>query len=203
MEPVTIKPPIDAQPRDPASKFHASGAPLGPTLLAFWRWANSNLVSTAFRGNLAEFLVWCAVDGVGNVRATWDEVDVITKDGLLVEVKSAAYLQDWGQARPSRIGWGIAPSRAWDRARGQRADEPKRHSQVYVLCLLHNQDRDTLDPMDVDQWTFFVVATGVINRDFPNQKTLALSRIDQLVRAGDVRKVSFQALPDAVRWAAS
>jgi hypothetical protein len=37
--------------------FHSIGASLGYTLLDFWRWSASDLVSNATRGRLAEFIV--------------------------------------------------------------------------------------------------------------------------------------------------
>lgn len=63
----------------------------------------SDLLHNAFRGQLAEFLVSRALGCEAATRPGWDEYDLLTPDGVPVEVKSAAYLQSWEQARPSTI----------------------------------------------------------------------------------------------------
>jgi hypothetical protein len=66
------------------------------TLLDFWQWAYSDLLSNTNRGRLAEFIVARALSlGLTDVRIEWDAVDLVTPTGVKVEVKSAAYLQSW------------------------------------------------------------------------------------------------------------
>jgi len=72
------------------------------TVYDFWRFAMSDLLMNNVRGYLAEFLVARAVQAVGQ-RIEWDAFDVLTPDGVKVEVKSSAYLQVWDQRAPSRI----------------------------------------------------------------------------------------------------
>lgn len=67
----------------------------------FWTFATSNLSTNNVRGYLAEFLVAKAV-GASGVRVEWDAFDVLTPEGIRVEVKSAGYLQAWSQRRLSR-----------------------------------------------------------------------------------------------------
>jgi hypothetical protein len=42
--------------------FHSGGLDLGFSLLEFWRWRSSDLVSNTLRGVLAEFIVAKALD---------------------------------------------------------------------------------------------------------------------------------------------
>ena len=41
--------------------------------------------------------------------------------------------------------------------------EKERKAQVYVFCVLGKDDQLNVDPLDVDQWTFYVAATEVSN----------------------------------------
>src|SRR6476619_1004990 len=99
--------------------FMRAGQPLDHTLLDFWRWSASDLVSNATRGILAEYIVANALGLAGNVRAEWDAYDLIVPteshpDGLKLEVKSASYLQSWFHKELSVISFGIHESKPWN-----------------------------------------------------------------------------------------
>ena len=94
--------------------FRSGREPLPFDLLGFWQWSASDLASNALRGRLAEFLVAQALGVSHGVRAEWDAYDLRSQDGITVEVKSAAYFQTWAQSAPSKIGFDIAPTRAWN-----------------------------------------------------------------------------------------
>jgi hypothetical protein len=155
-------------------QFRNGSQPLPFDLLSFWQWSASDLVSNALRGRLAEFLVARALGIADNVRAEWDAFDLRSASGATIEVKSAAYLQTWAQKRISAISFDIAPTRFWDAATNVIASEPRRQADLYVFALLGHQDKATLDPMDVGQWIFFVLATAVLNARLPAQKQLGL-----------------------------
>ena len=69
------------------------------TVLDFWRWSTSDLMSNATRGVLAEYLVAVALGVDDQPRIEWDAVD-LRYEGRGIEVKSAAHHQSWPQARP-------------------------------------------------------------------------------------------------------
>lgn len=119
-------------------------------LLEFWHWNQSDLLSNALRGTLAEFIVAKAVTATNEMRIEWDAVDLVTPAGIKVEVKSAAYVQSWQQAKNSAISFGIAPTKGWEASANTYAAEIKRSADVYVFCLLNEQDRRAVNPMDLD-----------------------------------------------------
>jgi hypothetical protein len=125
------------------------------------------------------------------------EYDLLSRGGTKVEVKSAAYLQSWSDGRKSRVSFSIAPARQWSHNPVRLVGEPQRHADVYVFCLLAHQDRDTLDPLQVAQWQFFVVPTYRIDSQFPVQKSLALSSVRRL----DPAQPSYPELEAAVETA--
>ena len=155
------------------------------TIRDYWRWANSNLLDNAARGVLAEFLVAHALNRTNEPRREWGAFDVRTERGLKVEVKSAAYAQSWPQERPSNITFNIAPRKsAWDPETNEweSLEPPARIADVYVFCLLGQPDDPDPDPMDLDQWKFYVLATATLDGERPRQKTIALNPIKSLVR---------------------
>lgn len=173
----------------------SGGAGIGANLLGFWRWSCSDLLGNAMRGVLAEYIVGLAMGCTdASPRVGWDAYDLRTTDGLRVEVKSAAYLQAWRQERPSKISFGIAQTNGWDAAADTVSQECKRQADVYVFCLLSHTDKATVDPLNLDQWDFYVLSTRRINESLGRQKTVGLS---SLLRLGPAR-VSFDGLKEAV-----
>ena len=143
--------------------------------MEFWQWNQSDLLNNALRGTIAEFIVGKALDAVKEVRLEWDAYDLITEDGIKVEVKSAAYLQSWKQAKNSTIQFSIRPALAWEASTNTYATEVKRSADIYVFCLLKEQDRRVVDPLNLDQWEFYVLATEQINREKGKQKSIGLN----------------------------
>lgn len=129
------------------------------------------------RGLVAEFLVARALETVSSARVEWDAVDVVTPDGIKVEVKSSAWLQSWHQDRLSAIGFGIAPTAAWEPKTNRFETERKRQADVYVFCLLDHKDKQTVDPLDVDQWRFSVLPTRELDRRCRVQKRISLATL--------------------------
>lgn len=160
--------------------FHISSRPAGFTLLSFWQWLASDLVDNALRGALAEYIVACDLGIASGTRPGWNAYDLITPDGVKVEVKSAAYLQSWQQAAPSKICFDIRPTYGWEAATNTYGTERKRQADVYVFCLLAHADKSTLDPLDLSQWEFYVLPACVLDERMPNQKTLSLAGLSRL-----------------------
>ena len=178
--------------------FHRSGKQLGPALLDFWRWVDSDLLSNTLRGRLAESLVAVDLGVADGTRTEWDPYDLQTAEGVTVEVKSAAYLQAWHQRRASPISFGIAPTLAWDPDTGEFGKRRKRQAQVYVFAVLGEGDQTVVDPLDVAQWRFCVLPTKTLNRGVGDQKTLSLGA---LLRLGPA-EVGLGGINEAVHTAA-
>src|ERR1051325_9462535 len=102
-------------------------------LLDFWQWAHSDLVSNASRGIFAEFLVASAVGSLNELRPEWAAFDVLSPEGIKIEVKSASYLQSWHQNKLSAIRFKVGKTRYWDAMTNILAREAERQSEVYVF----------------------------------------------------------------------
>lgn len=165
---------------DGSEHFHQCGAALPENIISFWRWAYSNLAANNLRGHLAEFLVASDLDIARETRIEWNDCDLQYKSEIKIEIKSAAYLQSWRQSKHSAIAFNIAPSRGYDSQSDRRRKEATRNSEIYVFCLLAHKDKQTLDPINLDQWEFYVLPTEILDTKLGNQKTLSLSHLLQL-----------------------
>ncbi|PCJ25024.1 MAG: hypothetical protein COA97_08590 [Flavobacteriales bacterium] len=152
---------------------------LGFNLLNFWSWSQSDLLSNSLRGVIAEYIVKQDLDIDNGARIEWDAYDLITKSGVKVEVKSSAYLQSWKQKEFSKISFDISPSRGWDSQTNEYSKESKRQSDFYIFCLLKHQDKETVNPLKLEQWTFYVLPTETLDEKKPNQKRITLNSLLQ------------------------
>ena len=173
--------------------FVSSGEELPVRLSDFWSWANSDLVNNVARGTLAEFLVAHALGLVGKPRVEWDAKDLEDEDGTQIEVKSSAYVQSWYQKKYSSITFDIKPKRSWDPATNEMSTSPHRSCDIYVFCLLHRKDKD-INPLNMDQWEFYVVSTRKLNEKLRKQETMVLSTLRKLAKP-----VPYDKLPSTYR----
>ena len=169
--------------------------PAGATLLNFWQWMGSDLVSNALRGTFAEYLVSLAVGVADGAREEWVGYDVRTPDGIKIEVKTSGYIQSWHQTKPSDPRFDIAPKHAWDPATNEFSDNKGRSADVYVFCVHHHLDQPTINPLDMAQWTFYILPTVALEREVEGQKSISLNRLRQI---GTV-EARFNGMADAVR----
>jgi hypothetical protein len=157
---------------------------IGTTLMDFWKWSVSDLLSNATRGRLAEFIVATAI-GLDStaVRDEWSAYDLETKDGIKIEVKSAAYIQSWYQKALSKIQFSTKPALYWDSGTNIQSKEKQRSADVYVLCLLHHEIKRTADPLNLNQWKFYVLSTNALNTYKRSQHSITLKSLETLTRA--------------------
>jgi hypothetical protein len=160
--------------------FTFETTPTSLTLLQFWQWSQSSLLTNTLRGHLAEFVVASALDLFKTTRVEWDAYDLKTSSGIKIEVKSAAYLQSWQQTRESLITFDIRPTQGWDAETNTTTFTKRRQADLYVFCLLHHRERLTINPLSLDQWTFYVLATSVLNEKASSQKTITLTSLLRL-----------------------
>jgi len=183
----------DKAPRQ-LQRMHGNEPIVGTTLtlVNFWQWLASNLLGTVNRSALAEFLVASDLDLSGEIRREWKSCDLTTKSGIRIEVKSAAYLQDWTKDGLSKIVFRIAKTRRWDPdIGGPMSTEASRNADVYVFCILNNQDGAT-NPLDTSKWEFYVLPTATLDAELGNQKTLELGGLKRLnpiqAKFGEIQK---------------
>jgi len=175
-------------------KFELGTRSMGIDLLQFWQWSSSDLTSNVLRGLLAEFIVASALDVAEGVRAEWDAFDILTAEGIKVEVKSAAYIQSWAQVKPSLIRFNVRPTKGWNAQTNVYSTEFKRQADVYVFCVLAHLQQTSVNPLNLNQWEFYVLSAKKLN-ELVTQKTISLSRLLQLIP----NKTSYDEIAFAVK----
>jgi hypothetical protein len=191
--PVTLATPVmpkfprlKLEPKKGSEVFSLAGRELPHDVSSFWRWACSDLVGNSLRGLLAEYLVRAAIGAQTAVRVEWDAYDLQTPTGIKVEVKTSGYLQSWDQKQLSEIAFDIAPKRLLDVLTNTYSAVPSRPADVYVFAIHKHQDKSTVDPLDVDQWTFYVAPTPLLDARCGAQKTIGLSSLRNLLGPTEV-----------------
>lgn len=178
---MTNLPQIHATPKTGNEQFTDNNIGTRHSLIDFWRWSVSDLVSNATRGILAEFIVGTAI-GIETMglRDEWDAFDLITKEGIKIEVKSSAYIQCWGQKKHSVISFSIKKTKSWDPEIDKRILESKRHADIYVMCHLKHTDQETIDPMKMEQWDFYVLPTSRLDSYERSQSSITINSLRRL-----------------------
>ena len=185
---------IETKQKSGHEPFHIDGENIDKNLLSFWQWSSSEIVGNTLRGVLAEYIVSIDIKCPYKVREEWDAFDLITQEGLRVEVKSSSYLQSWKQNKFSNISFGIQETIIWDENtdNNKRTTEAKRQADVYVFCLLAHKEQETIDPLNLKQWEFYVLPTRVLNERVGSQKRITLSSLLTLkpekCRFGEINK---------------
>jgi hypothetical protein len=161
--------------------LHENGNATTFSLIDFWRWSFSDLLSNATRGVVAEFIVATALQiPLTVVRNEWSAWDLTTPDGIKIEVKSAAFIQSWHQDNLSKISFSVKKSKAWDADLNKHDKIEKRQADVYVFALLAHQDKATIDPLNLSQWKFYVLPTEVLNQPERSQHSITLPSLVKL-----------------------
>ena len=195
----SMLPKLNVVRRAGSERFYSNHSEADFNLEDFWQWALSDLVNNTTRGALAEYIVAKAVGtSTAEVRDAWAAFDLETPDGITVEVKSSSYVQSWAQSSLSSISFDISPSQAWDGETNTFDDKPKRQATVYVFALLAHRDKTTVDPINLDQWKFYVLSTGWLNEHFLDQKKISLSKLSELasqIDYGELKSAILQVVP--------
>lgn len=172
---------IDVSLKTGFEKLSYDNIELGASLLDFWRWSVSDIVSNSTRGVFAEFIVAKAMNiDTNTVRDEWANYDLDSPEGIKIEVKSAAYIQTWHQKQLSPISFSVRETHFWDETQNARHPNSKRHADVYVFCLLSHLDKQTIDPLNLKQWEFYVVPTFVLNHYTRSKRSITLNSLQKL-----------------------
>lgn len=171
-------------------QLYSNGKPVGFILLDFWRWSVSDLVSNVTRGRLAEFIVATALGvELKSSRDEWQAYDLLTSQGIKVEVKSASFIQSWNQKKLSNIIFSTKPTRYWDSESNIYDETIKRQADIYVFCLLKHLNRATIDPLNIDQWEFYILSSEELNNYQKRKVSLTLKSLKKLSKAVKYDKI--------------
>lgn len=163
---------------------------IGYSLLDFWQWSVSDILDNTTRGKFAEFIVGTAVKmDPKELSGGWDAFDIKTAGGIKIEVKSSAYIQSWNQKKYSAISFSIKKTKYWDAADGVSDNKAKRHADLYVFCLLKTKSQETIDPLKLEQWEFYILPTYKLDNHTRSQISITLDSLQKLTEAVSYKKL--------------
>jgi hypothetical protein len=181
---------IQTYPKTGQEQLTFDNKQLGFSVLDFWRWSTSDILSNTIRGGFAEFIVATALNlDLTVLRDEWNAYDLRTTEGIKIEVKCSAYIQTWYQRVLSKILFSTKPALYWDSITAEFGTTKQRNADVYVFCLLHHSNQETIDPLNMDQWEFYVLATEELNNYERSQHSITLKSLQRLTQAVPYDKV--------------
>lgn len=151
----------------------------GNTVLDFWSWAFSDLISNSNRGAFAEFLVGAVLGTTENARIEWDIADHIYR-GRKIKVKSAAYIEHWLQSKPSRIAFSVNHLQQKEIKTSVPGLTLYPKPEVYVFCVFNVKERNDANLLDMGKWLFYVVAAHVVESKYRRKKSVTLKEVQRV-----------------------
>jgi hypothetical protein len=145
------------------------------SVLDFWQWAFSDLCANNIRGVFAEWMVAKILELPQPVRDSWHPWDLVTPDGVTIEVKTSAYVQSWEQPNPSKILFGGLRGRLLDAKTNKYDQQATFNADLYVFCVQIEKDVSIWDALRLEQWRFYMVQNPQLAK--VNCRTLSLSTV--------------------------
>lgn len=175
---------VEATPKKGNEQLTFNEKNIGYSLLEFWQWSVSDILSNSTRGKLAEFIVGTAMNiNPKKLRDEWDAFDIKTENGIKIEIKSSAYIQSWDQKKFSTISFSIKKAKHWDNSNKNSRGEAKRHADLYVFCLLTTKDQNIIDPLKLEQWDFYVLPTHKLDNYKRSQSSITIGSLQKLTKS--------------------
>ena len=195
-------------------EFKLNGEKAGFNVLDFWRFQFSNLAD--MQGRVGEFLVAMALrketSDNNNGWTLWD----IDYRGLRIEVKTTAYYQPWRDSKSFiEQRWGNESSIPQNdsehnysehrnfgitKSKDPQDNEFKRMNDIYVFVINNGKTKEKANPLNLENWKFFVIPTSVINHECGDNKSIGISKVRKLFKkvSGSENGVPFDELKLAV-----
>ena len=156
--------------------FTSNGESIGLTMLDFWKYQYSNIFD--LQESIAEFIVGKALEFTEPCnRNGWPLYDIFYRN-TRIEIKETGYYYSWqknGKISQQRT-FGISTSYGEDKIKARQND-------IYIFCLNTGTNAEESNPLEMDNWEFYVVPTSVINKVAESQKTISLGRVIKLAPA--------------------
>ena len=187
--------------------FTYDGVPINRLLNDFWAWQSSDLLDVYVRGSMSEYIVATALGLDYQARANWLDHDLDYGD-TRIEIKSSAnILIDNSNYLPvkmkenSKIIFNIGENKKTHSVIDESWNEQTayRHSDIYIFCVFRCKNLVETNPMQLEQWEFYIMKTSSMNELLGSQKTISLSALLKL----PVSKCNYEELQETLDFVIS
>ena len=163
--------------------FTFKGKDTDLTMLEFWRWHFSEIFD--LQSKIAEYIVGKAL-GLKEAQnvGVWTLFDIMYR-GKRIEVKETSYYHAWQtdeERKSEQRVFGI--TKAYDDY--TKKDSPlRRQNDIYIFCLNTGKTKATSNPLELNNWKFYVISTNIINEKCGDGKSITLSKVEKLAKETD------------------
>lgn len=172
-------------------KFKLNDKELDYGILDFWKYKYSNIWN--MQEYIAEFIVEKAL-GMEKSHNTdsWTLFDIMYRN-TRIEIKETSYYHPWNEngkiSNQRTFGITMANSKYENE---EQENKFERQNDIYVFCLNTGETREESDPMNLNNWEFYIIPTKVINERCGNNKTISLNRIRKLTQKINYEEIKNQ-----------
>jgi hypothetical protein len=156
--------------------FTSNGKPTGMDILDFWKWNKSNLLEKKTRNELARFIVARALDNGSPVKEKFPSWELESSSGKRLSVRSDAFYENGKIKKNSQLKFSILGHMGDKNTPGFTGFQ-RRWSDVFIFSVLITKDPEMVDPLDLDQWNFYVVPTRVLDEKDRNSSHITLGAL--------------------------
>lgn len=165
--------------------FSLNGENMGFNVLDFWRFQYSNLAD--LEGRVGEFLVAMALGKEsGDNNNGWTLWDINYK-GKRVEVKTTSYYKTWreegtySKVRTFSIQQTYPNEDGNPNIYSDNKEKVKvRNNDLYVFVINIGKTKDEANPLNLNNWRFYVISTDRINTECGSNKTISLHKVQKI-----------------------
>ena len=157
-------------------------------ILDLWQSKYANIYN--MQDVIAEFLVEKAlvIDKAQNTDY-WTLWDILYR-GYRIEVKETGYYHPWNENGKISFQRKFGITKANSNYESEETENKyERQNDIYVFCLNTGDTRETSNPMNVNNWEFYIVRTAVINQECGNNKHISLGRVRKIAKSVKYEKI--------------
>lgn len=175
-------------------KFILNNNKLDFGILDFWIYKYSNIYN--MQEVIAEFIVEKALNIEKSYNTDyWTLFDILYRN-CRIEIKETSYYHPWNENGKvsNQRSFGITKANSNYENNGSE-NKFERQNDIYVFCLNTGTTKESSNPMNLNNWEFYIVPTSVINEKCSNNKTISLNKVRQLTKA-----VSYDNLQESIDY---
>ncbi|MCI6189593.1 MAG: hypothetical protein MR691_06560 [Clostridium sp.] len=158
---------INIEKKSGREVFRYNNRSLSYNLKNFWSFQYSNLISSKIRDNISKFIVAKALNITDRKFEYFDGHDLTSKEGIPIDVRSASYITSLGEEPFKEIEFKIY----------KNGDIKKLYGFIYVFCLLSHRTKEGLDPLDINQWEFYITTRSNLEKILNGDEKITLKKL--------------------------
>lgn len=112
---------------------------------------------------------------------SWTLFDILYRN-TRIEIKQTSYYHPWNEGGKISNQRTFGITMANSNRENIRSEENKfeRQNDIYVFCLNIGKTKETANPMNLENWRFYIIPTKIINEECGNNKSISLNKVRKI-----------------------